>query len=117
MKLDTYQKGLGAELIAALYMMGKGYWPLKWRYKTKVGEIDLIMRRGQTLVFIEVKQRGTLDDALSAVTPTMRQRICRAAAFYLARDTKQAMSIQRFDLIAVSGFSVRHLDNAWTSAP
>lgn len=118
MSLGTYQKGLWAEGLAILYLFLHGYRILHWRYKTRVGEIDLIARRGGTLAFIEVKNRATIEDALLCLTPAMRRRIGQAARQYLA--TRQGSDkagefpeTMRYDLIAVAGLTVRHLDNAW----
>lgn len=113
MALDTYQKGLGAELLTMASLIMRGYRILAWRYKTRVGEIDIVARRGRVLAFIEVKSRATMDDALCALTPQMRQRISRAARHFLSSRAGDIGLDCRFDLVAVSGFSVRHLDNAW----
>ena len=111
--MDTYQKGLLAEFLVMGNLMLRGYRILRWRYKTKVGEIDIIARKGMTVAFIEVKARASLDEALTCLTPRMQQRISRAARHYLASGAGEKGICHRFDLIAVSGFSVRHLDNAW----
>lgn len=117
MKLGTYQKGLGAEILAMASLLCRGYCILAWRYKTKVGEIDLIVRRGKTVAFIEVKNRASLDEALFSLTPQMRRRIGQAAKYYLSSHAGEQGYDHRFDLVAVSGFSVRHLDNAWMDTP
>lgn len=121
MTLDTYQKGLCAEWWVMFRLMLKGYRIVNWRYKTKVGEIDIIARRGRTLAFIEVKQRATIEDALFCLTPAMRRRVSHAARHYIATQAAKRAGgypeTLRFDLVAVSGFSVRHLDNAWQDAP
>jgi putative endonuclease len=113
----TYQKGMAAEVMAMALLMMKGYRILNWRYKTRVGEIDVIARRRNTLAFIEVKRRSSLSGALESLTPHMRRRITRAARYYIGSYPHMDKLDQRFDLIAVSGFSVRHLDNAWMDAP
>lgn len=113
MKTGTYQKGLGAELLTMASLFCRGYRILAWRYKTKVGEIDVIARRGKTVAFIEVKSRASIDEALFSLTPQMRRRIGQAARHYLASRAGDMALDCRFDLVAVSGFSVRHLDNAW----
>ncbi|MCB9989643.1 MAG: YraN family protein [Rhodospirillales bacterium] len=109
----SYQTGLWAEELSAWYLRLKGYRILKRRYKTPVGEIDLIARKGNMIVFVEVKDRRALDDALRAVTPQMRQRITRAAHYFVSRHPAADKDL-RFDLIACAPpFSIRHLDNAW----
>lgn len=113
MKTGTYQKGLGAEILTMASLIVRGYRILAWRYKTKVGEIDIIARRGRVVAFIEVKNRASMDEALFSLTPQMRRRIGQAARQYLTKKAGGTGLDYRFDLVAVSGFSVRHLDNAW----
>ncbi len=112
LKSSNYERGLWAELYATLYFFLKGYRILAWRYKTPVGEIDLIVARKSWIVFVEVKQRRSIEEAVFAVTPLMRRRIEAAAGHFLARQRKE-MSSLRFDVVAVSGLCIRHLDNAW----
>ena len=114
---DTYKFGLLAETLAGLFLMAKGYRILERRYKTPVGEIDLIARRGKTIVFIEVKARGELTAALESVTPNMKNRITRAGQYFLSSHPALSSCDMRFDLIALAPpFYLRHLDNAWQAA-
>ncbi len=100
-----------------MWLVLHGYKILSWRYKTKVGEIDLIVRRGGLVAFVEVKQRPSEAEALESVTPQMRRRIGQAAKQFIASHPRHRQCDQRFDVMAVSGFSVRHLDNAWMDTP
>lgn len=110
----NHRAGLAAENAAAFLLRLKGYRIVARRYKTPVGEIDLIARRRRTLAFIEVKARKTMDDALAAVTPRMRERIQRAAGYFITGRPELAGLDMRFDLIALAPpFQWRHLDNAW----
>ncbi|MGE4314446.1 MAG: YraN family protein [Pseudobdellovibrionaceae bacterium] len=111
----SYQDGLRAEKIAAILMRLKGYKILATRFKTPVGEIDLVAKRGNTLVFTEVKLRKDKDAAAYAISEQGKQRISRAAAYYLSgRPDMQHMAC-RFDaILIVPPFFVRHLDNVWT---
>ena len=81
----TFGRGLGAERVALVWLLLKGYRPLARRYSASGGEIDLIVRRGRTVAFVEVKTRGSLDDALSSIDRQKRRRIGRAARAWLAR--------------------------------
>jgi len=111
---NTYRFGMWAETLAALYLMAKGYKILKRRYKTPVGEIDLIAKRGRTVAFIEVKARRHINAALESVTPTMKSRINRAGLYFLSSNPAIAQCDMRFDLVALAPpFYLRHLDNAW----
>ena len=68
-----------AEAVAALFLQLKGYRVLARRVRTKAGEIDLVVRRGNVLVFVEVKARHTLDSGVFALHPAALQRIGSAA--------------------------------------
>ncbi len=110
----SYSKGLWSETLAAWFLRLKGYRILEERYKTPVGEIDLIAQKGTVLAFVEVKARKLMDDALQAVTPRMKTRISRAAQYYISQNPESASQDMRFDLIAVAPpFYCQHLDNAW----
>ena len=113
MKLTSHTRGLYAEMYALLYLFFKGYRILEWRYKTKLGEIDIIAEYRGQLVCVEVKNRTGIKSALEAVTPTMRGRIARCARHYLANNKRFNATSVRFDLIAISGIRIAHLDNAW----
>jgi len=110
----SYQKGVWAESLAALYLLSKGYKTLKMRYKVKGGEIDLIAMRGRQLIFVEVKARAELGAALESVTARSRRRIETAALSFLSEYPEYNDYDMRFDVIGVvGGFQVHHLDNAW----
>ncbi len=110
----AYLKGLQAEESAARYLKKKGFDILEMRYKTKHGEVDLIAHQDNQLVFVEVKARKTYEDAVEAVTPKSRQRIERAALFFLQANPSYNECDMRFDIIVVNPpFSLHHLDNAW----
>lgn len=72
------------------------------RYKTPMGELDLVARRGRTIVFIEVKWRSTLDAALGSIHPNSQARIGRAASHWLSRQQEFANFNTRFDVIALA---------------
>jgi putative endonuclease len=77
-------------------------------------EVDLIMRKGDTTAFIEVKARATIDDSVYAVTPYQTSRIARAANFYTARNERAAKSFCRFDIVAVPSYLwPTHIKNAF----
>ncbi len=106
--------GRRAETLAALYLQLKAYAILERRYKTKLGEIDLIARRGNVIVFIEVKHRKSLDGGLYAVTPAQTRRIDAAANLYMARLRGSEAHERRNDII-VTGARVlpHHIKDAW----
>ncbi|MEZ5787442.1 MAG: YraN family protein [Xanthobacteraceae bacterium] len=110
--------GISAESRAALLLLAKGYRILARRYKTPVGEIDIVARRGGTLVFVEVKARDSFDAAAEAVTPRQQARIIDAAQYWLAAYAKAAECPMRFDaVLVVPGKLPRHLKSAFDATP
>jgi putative endonuclease len=107
------RKGRHAEVIAAMYLRLKGYSILAERHRTPSGEIDLIARRGRMLAFVEVKARREADAAIEAVTYGARRRIVQAAGLFLSRRPDLAECAIRYDIIAVAGWRLRHLRDAW----
>ena len=79
----NYQNGHLAEYMAMWFLRFRGYRLLFQNYRcgkgTHAGEVDLIMLKKKTVVFIEVKQRQTLEKAAYAVLPPQKKRIRRAA--------------------------------------
>ncbi len=112
---DTnYARGVRAENQAAQYLEKQGYRILETRYKTKFGEIDLIVFKGEVLCFVEVKTRNTLSEALESVTPRSQKRIEQSALYFLSEYPEYSDKGMRFDVVAItSPFQITHLDNAW----
>ena len=79
------RRGRLAELLAAALLSLKGYRILSRRYRTRVGEIDLIAVRGRRLAFVEVKHRQTIEAAEAATTRGQAQRMARAAEQWVWR--------------------------------
>jgi putative endonuclease len=96
------RRGRRSEIFAAAFLMAKGYRLLDRRFKTPLGEIDLVMRRGRAIVFVEVKQRSGAGDAREAVTAASRRRIARAAELWLARNGAGSAVDYRFDVVIVA---------------
>lgn len=113
--MDRYKKGHRAEWFCAAVLFFKGYRVLKMRYKTPVGEVDLIARRGQSLVFVEVKARDTYQAGVEAVTPKSQKRIRRAGEYFLMKNPPYINFSIRFDVMVVRGISLPyHIPNAWS---
>ena len=107
--------GLRAETIAAALLICKGYRILERRYVVAGGEIDIVARRGATVAFVEVKARGDLDEAASAISETKRRRISRAARLWVTRNAWSIGENLRGDAIFVApGRLPRHLPSAYT---
>ena len=113
----SYRDGLAAETLAKNYMRLRGYRCLHERYKTKHGEIDLILEKGDRVVFCEVKARKTYDEGAHAITPQSQKRITKAANFYLSENPDKADCAMSFDaLIVVLPMKVHHIPNAWLTS-
>jgi putative endonuclease len=95
----------------------KGYRLLARRFKSPQGEVDLVMRRGDVTAFIEVKARGTIDEAVLSVTDYQARRISAAASYWMGRDPKSMRGPCRFDIVAVCPYHwPRHIENAFPGA-
>ncbi|MEZ5810677.1 MAG: YraN family protein [Rhizobiaceae bacterium] len=108
------KKGHRGEWLAAVALAFKGYRIIARRYRTKLGEIDLIARRGDLVAIVEVKARPTLIEAMEAVGRTAERRIEAAADLWLSRQPDHARLSIRFDLVAVLPWRWPvHVENAW----
>ncbi|MFC2951361.1 YraN family protein [Marinicaulis aureus] len=105
--------GRRAEMLAAMLLRLKGFSILASRHKTPLGEIDLVARRGRLVAFVEVKARAHHDAAIEAVTYGARRRIAAAAGLFLSRRRDLADCAMRYDIIAVAGWRLKHLPDAW----
>jgi len=98
---EAYARGRRAERLASLALALKGYRILGSRVRTPVVELDLVVRRGTTVAFVEVKARDSLAAAVEAVVPRLRRRIVRAAHVWLAANPRYACCTLRFDIVVV----------------
>ena len=113
-RVAAEQHGHRSETIAAWWLRLKLYRIVARRYRTAAGEIDLIARRGRTLVFVEVKARADFRGAAEAVSARQQHRIARAASQFLATRPDLAGLDQRFDaLLIVRRTWPRHVPGAW----
>jgi putative endonuclease len=119
-KIKSYKFGILAEFAAIIFFRLKGYKILAQRYKTYVGEIDIIAVKGKCLVAVEVKarkniaiQNGFLIDEV--VGKNQRQRIKRAITSFVKANYKKYYNHNiRFDLIVISPFKFpRHFVGFW----
>lgn len=115
---STQRKGRTGEEIAAAYLARKGYQILSRNYRCRYGEIDIVARHGQTLVFVEVKagRSGNFGTPESWVDGRKQQHLGNAAAVYL--DEHGIADVDcRFDVVAIllerGGARVQHIENAF----
>ncbi len=106
--------GQSAEALCRLALRLRGYTIVASNVKTPVGELDIVARRGEVVVFIEVKAREGLDAAGEVLTRNQRRRIERAAEWYLQPRPALAALGRRFDLMRVAPRRwPEHLRDAW----
>ncbi|MDF1756760.1 MAG: YraN family protein [Legionellaceae bacterium] len=101
----SLKKGLGAEENARDYLLTQGLVFKKSNYRSRLGEIDLIMHDGVYLVFIEVRSRSSIKygSALESVTVSKQQKIKKTAALYLSANKLHDKYPIRFDVISLQG--------------
>ena len=111
---QTYQTGLKGEKDAEEYLRGKGMSCLERRCRTPAGEIDLIMRDGETVVFVEVKTRrtGAAGTGLAAVDARKQRRVARGAIQYLMSRGLLNVPV-RFDVVEISAEGILHIPDAF----
>src|SRR5436305_14997825 len=113
----AFRTGISAESRAAAFLLAKGFRILARRWKSPLGEIDIVARRRHLLVFVEVKARERLDDAAWSVTDRQRSRIVAAAEVYLARVPDESIRDIRFDAILVApGRIPQHIPAAFDAS-
>lgn len=95
------KRGHRAELLAAFALLAKGYRIAAWRYRTPLGEIDLIVRRRDLVAFVEVKARRDSRAGLDAVSGSAQRRIRAAGDLWLARQRDAHRMSIRCDIIVV----------------
>ncbi|MGI9499227.1 MAG: YraN family protein [Geminicoccaceae bacterium] len=111
---DAERHGRWAERLAAWSCRIKGFRVLAERYRTPQGEIDLVLRRRSLLIFVEVKARGSFDQALHALRPPQQQRLARAAEIFRRYHPVHAGCAIRFDLIAICPWRLPlQIEDAW----
>jgi len=113
-RVAAFRVGLSAENKAAALLIAKGYRIVARRFRSSVGEVDIVARRGRLLVFVEVKARNRLDDAAYSLQPRQQRRIAAAATAWLAEHPDDVESNIRFDAVLVApGHIPRHVPAAF----
>jgi putative endonuclease len=113
-RVAAFRTGLSAESRAAALLVAKGFRIVARRWKSPVGEIDIVARRRSLMVFVEVKARNNLDEAAESVTMRQRSRIANAAEAFIATYPDSSVTEMRFDAILVApGKMPRHIPGAF----
>ena len=118
MKKSNYKTGHFAEKVALAFLMLKGYYPVAMNYVTGRGtgasEIDLIVKKNHTLIFVEVKKRQNLMTSAEAITAKAQSRLARAAEAFVRKNPKYNDYQIRFDAILFgNNFWPHHIKDAW----
>src|SRR4051812_17613319 len=113
-RVAAFRQGISAESKAAAMLLMKGHRILARRFRSPVGEIDIVARRRGTLVFVEVKTRASYDEAVEAISPAQQRRIVAGAEFWLASHPKDGQGDIRFDVVIITpGKLPQHIPNAF----
>lgn len=108
------QIGVKYERAAGTYLEQQGYVVLEYNYRCRLGEIDVIAKDGDCLVFCEVKYRAgkSAGNPLEAVDTRKQQTIFRCAMYYLTERNVGDVPC-RFDVIGIEGGKMLHIKNAF----
>lgn len=112
--------GYFGEYLAMVFLILKGYSILERRYKTKLGEIDIIAKKKNVTIFCEVKARQDIETALYSLSDKQKLRIRRAAEQYMShlkkyyKNNKIEEEVFRCDMILIVPWRLpKHIENAW----
>jgi putative endonuclease len=101
MQTQEQQFGIDSESLAVSYLREHGYKIIERNYRTKIGEIDIIAKDRDTIVFIEVKARKSKAyNPKEAITKSKKRKISMTALYYL-KTTRQINVRARFDVVAI----------------
>lgn len=112
--MNNRKIGSSYERIAGEYLKLKGYEILEYNFRCRSGEIDIIARDGEYLVFCEVKYRQNVGKGtpFEAVTIEKQKKISKTALYYVT--TKYRRDIPcRFDVVGILGNEIRVVKNAF----
>ncbi len=117
--MNRRKEGAYYENLVAEYLKTQGYEILEKNYRCRIGEIDLIAKEGETLVFVEVKYRRNdkMGDPKEAVDQKKQKKISMTASYYLMRECGRMDIPCRFDVAAVLGEQIEVVKNAFEYLP
>ena len=114
MKQLNHVFGVKGETEAKEYLIKKGYSILETNYTTKIGEIDIIAKKDDFVVFVEVKNRSSNRFGMprEAVTPYKQNKIRKVALMYITKN-HLTNSRLRFDCVEILDEKITHIENAF----
>lgn len=115
MTINKRHLGNKYEELASAYLEEKGYKIIERNFYTKFGELDIIAKDGDCLVFTEVKYRsfGETESAFEAVDKKKQMNLVRAARLYFAKRNLTDDTECRFDVIGIADGHITHIRNAF----
>lgn len=120
--MDTHAAGTRYEAAAALHLEARGWTVLERNVRFGRREVDLVVRRGNVVAFVEVKGRrgAACGHPLEAITARKRREVERVARWWVARRAERG-EVYRFDAVAVQEdgigrLQVEHVPDAWRPA-
>lgn len=117
-KQEAKRKGNEGEFFALILLRLKGYRLIARNYTCPFGEIDLVVRRGKWIVFVEVKTRLSQEEAMHSLHENQKKRILKSA-MWLLKERKELKKLNiRFDFVAMAPKRFpKHIQNAWGEFP
>jgi putative endonuclease len=111
---ERQKRGLAGEEQAIRYLLSRGWSLVAHRFRMGRTEIDLVVRRGDLVAFVEVKARrgGAFGSPMEAVTGSKRREIVKAARAWVERHGRPS-DIYRFDCIGLVDGKLDHLEDAF----
>ncbi|GEM_PF-162559 len=109
------EKGLKGEKVAEKYLISLGYQILAQNYHSYFGEVDLVCQKGETIVFVEVKnyKKDSIKTPYQAVSNSKRHKIIKTAQRYIMEHRLDNVAVQFDVLIIESGNVIDHLEGAF----
>ena len=114
----TRKKGREKEKMAEKYLKKQGYKILERNYTKRTGEIDIIARKGKTIVFVEVRslEKGQIDPS-ETVNRKKREKILKTARLFLLEHPEFEEYDIRFDFVGIIKDEINHIENAFWEEP
>lgn len=113
--MNKRQLGQENEYLALKYLTNKGYKIIKRNYRCKLGEIDLIAKKDDRIIFIEVKYRSNnrYGNSIEAVNKRKQQVIRNVARYYLLTNYHSLEIPISFDVIGIDKNNITHIENGF----
>ncbi|MBE6447493.1 MAG: YraN family protein [Alphaproteobacteria bacterium] len=96
-------KGYFGEFLAMALLILKGYRIVAHRYKTRLGEIDIVAKKGNTIAFVEVKSRNDQEKCFVAITAKQLRRIQNASVIFLEHHNFTKCNLS-YDVVLVANW-------------